>query len=224
MYTVYKHTAPNGKAYIGLTGRNPARRWGGGCNYYKQKHFGNAIKKYGWNNFKHEIIRNNLTKEEACQLEKELIAKYKTNDPKHGYNLSTGGESGAAGVVITEATRQKLRETHKGINKGRHLSDETKEKLRKINLGRCAGEKHPFYGKHWTIEQRKMLSEAHKGKQTGKNNPKARQVINRDTQEIYDTLTAAAIAMKRVPSAIANSIKNGTKCAGHFWAYYEKKD
>jgi len=29
-YCVYKHTSPNGKMYIGMTGQNPEKRWGKG--------------------------------------------------------------------------------------------------------------------------------------------------------------------------------------------------
>ena len=28
-FTVYKHTSPNGKVYIGITMQNPIRRWNG---------------------------------------------------------------------------------------------------------------------------------------------------------------------------------------------------
>lgn len=224
MYCVYKHTAPNGKVYIGMTGRNPIRRWGAGNNYLKQRHFGSAVKKYGWANFEHEVIREGLTKEEACKLEKELIAKFKSNNPKFGYNLSTGGECGASGVVPTAETRKKWSEQRKGRGLGRHLSEETKKKLSAWNKGRYAGEKHPFYGKHWTPEQRKMLSNAHIGKQIGKDNPKARKVLNIDKNEVFDTLTAAANSVSRVPSGLLYSIKNGTKCGGYRWAYYYEKE
>lgn len=39
MYSVYKHTAPNGKVYIGITGKDPEKRWlngGGTVSRYKQ--------------------------------------------------------------------------------------------------------------------------------------------------------------------------------------------
>lgn len=99
-YVVYKHTSPSNKVYIGITSRNPEKRWGkNGNKYLRHKHFYNAIQKYGWDNFKHEILFENLTKEEACQKEIELIAFYKSNDRSFGYNQSTGGESGHAGCI-----------------------------------------------------------------------------------------------------------------------------
>lgn len=92
MYLVYKHTSPNGKVYIGITRKNPIKRWNNGNGYKQNTHFYNAISKYGWNNIKHEILFDNLTKEEACKKEIELIAEYKSNDPNYGYNRSSGGE------------------------------------------------------------------------------------------------------------------------------------
>ena len=64
MYTVYKHTAPNGKVYIGITSHSIEGRWRkDGSGYKLNNHFWNAIQKYGWNNFKHEILFENLMKE-----------------------------------------------------------------------------------------------------------------------------------------------------------------
>ena len=47
-YTVYKHTTPNGKVYIGMTGRDPEDRWRNGAGYGQTVPFARAIKKYGW--------------------------------------------------------------------------------------------------------------------------------------------------------------------------------
>ena len=113
-YVVYKHTAPNGKIYIGITGQTTAKRWIRGKGYRKNKHFFSAIEKYGWDNFTHEILLYDLTKEEAETEEKRLIAELKSNDPKYGYNQSTGGESGAAGVKRNAETRAKMSKAKKG--------------------------------------------------------------------------------------------------------------
>ena len=46
-YTVYKHTSPSGKVYIGITCRKPKYRWNNGKGYKEkdQRLFYNAIKK-----------------------------------------------------------------------------------------------------------------------------------------------------------------------------------
>ena len=61
-YTVYKHTSPSGKVYIGITKRKPEYRWNKGKGYRKdQLLFYRAIKKYGWDNFTHEILYTGLS-------------------------------------------------------------------------------------------------------------------------------------------------------------------
>ena len=91
MYVVYKHTCPNGKVYIGITSNYSHR-----CcpsNYKHNIRWQNAINKYGWDNIKHEILFRNLTKEEACKKEIELIAYYDSTNPKFGYNVNLGGNA-----------------------------------------------------------------------------------------------------------------------------------
>ena len=65
-YVVYMHTSPNGKRYVGITSMRPIeKRWKNGYGYKKNIHFWNAINLYGWNNFQHDFLFENLTKEEA---------------------------------------------------------------------------------------------------------------------------------------------------------------
>lgn len=89
-FLVYKHTSPIGKSYIGITSQNPIIRWANGNGYSGQPKFFNAITKYGWDNFTHEILYSDLTEQEAYKTEKELIEKF--NSITNGYNSSIGGE------------------------------------------------------------------------------------------------------------------------------------
>ena len=59
-YCVYVHTTPSGKRYVGLTSFSPEKRWRNGGNYRSSKYFYNAIKKYGWDNIKHEVVASEL--------------------------------------------------------------------------------------------------------------------------------------------------------------------
>lgn len=96
-YTVYKHTFPNGKVYIGITKREPKVRWGSsGYGYYRNTRMWNAIKKYGWSNIEHIILYENKTKEEADELERKLIEEYKSNQKDFGYNIQRGGIFGSS--------------------------------------------------------------------------------------------------------------------------------
>ena len=77
-HCVYTHTSPSGKVYVGQT-VNIKKRWGYNGEHYKTKKkdgtfvqhtFARAIIKYGWENFIHEIILENISKEEADYAEK----------------------------------------------------------------------------------------------------------------------------------------------------------
>jgi len=122
-YSLYCHTnLINGKQYIGLTKRNPFIRWGiGGIHYRKQKYFYKAIEKYGWNNFEHEILYTNLSRECASSLEKKLIKEFNTVKPS-GYNLTLGGESS---IEFTEEHRKNLSKSHLGYK----IPESTKLKM-----------------------------------------------------------------------------------------------
>ena len=91
-YIVYKHTFPSSKVYIGITKFDPKYRWlNNGRGYKTQTTFFNAIIKYGWINFKHEILYKNLSEEQALDKEEELIQQYKSYDRRYGYNISLRG-------------------------------------------------------------------------------------------------------------------------------------
>ena len=108
-HCVYLHTFPNGKKYIGQAIGKPERRWGKmGNGYITQQILWDAIQKYGWNNIQHEIIKANLTQEEANNIEKEYIQKLNTIVP-HGYNIKFGGKDGVSNT--TNIVVQKLNNT-----------------------------------------------------------------------------------------------------------------
>ena len=108
-YIVYKHTAPNGKVYIGITGQNPLKRWASGFGYETQIYFWRAIVKYGWINIKHEILYENLSEQEAKDIEIRLIKEYNSQDVNCGYNVDLGYDH-----LQSKETRQKMAEAKKG--------------------------------------------------------------------------------------------------------------
>lgn len=121
LFIVYKHTSPSNKVYIGITKQKTYKRWRGGCGYLHNMFFKAAINKYGWSNFKHEILYENLSQEEAMQLEIQLIAEYNSTNHKCGYNITKGGDLRGP---VTELTRKKLSDSHKNI----HPSEESLRK------------------------------------------------------------------------------------------------
>ena len=77
---IYKYNSPEGKTYIGQTLTEEKKR------KYRHKSdaknrpntpFARAINKYGWDNFKHELIASNLTEEEAKTIYDLIVQKQK---------------------------------------------------------------------------------------------------------------------------------------------------
>lgn len=145
-WCVYMHTNKvNGKVYIGITSKDPHKRWGANGNQYRERHqqvFYRAIQKYGWDNFKHEIIDENLTKEEAETIEINLIAQYKSNcrkykNPEFGYNQTDGGE-GSTGYVYTDEQRKRKSEWAKE----RCNTDEWKKRISELMTGHKLSKEH----------------------------------------------------------------------------------
>lgn len=157
-YYVYKHTNTiNGKCYIGITSQLPELRWKNGYGYSKtQPKFYNAIKKYGWESFTHEILFEKLTFDEANQKEIELIAFYDSCNV--GYNTSMGG-SGNTGHAVTPEMRKQMSLAHAGQvswTKGKPLTEAHKQKLSLAHKGKNTGER--------AAETKQKISEALKGK------------------------------------------------------------
>lgn len=151
-YCVYKHVCPNGKIYIGVTGMKPEQRWKNGNGYKTNQYFNRAILKYGWNNFKHEILFKGLTREEAEKKEIELIAYYKSNQKEFGYNIQNGGSFAGK---HSEETKRKMSERMIGDtrNKGRIHTEESRMNMSKSRIGRKL-----------TEETKRKLSEINTGK------------------------------------------------------------
>ena len=133
-HCVYFHKNKiNSKMYIGQCKGAAERRWRSNGDGYINKctKFSDAIKKYGWDNFEHGILKEKLTLDEANYWEEYYIQYYHTwvDDPEcWGYNLQKGG-------------------------KNTLMAEETKRKLSIIN----SGENHPQYGKHRTNETKNKI-------------------------------------------------------------------
>lgn len=127
-----------------------------------------------------EIVFDNLTRNEACEKEIELIAFYGRRDLNNGtlVNMTDGGD-GLSGHVFSEDHKKKIGEKHKG----RIFSEDTRRKMsvsakskiltedHKQNISKALiGNKYSLGFKH-TEETKKKVSEAGKGRQPmlGKN-------------------------------------------------------
>ena len=247
-YTVYCHISPNNKYYIGITQQTTKKRWqSNGVGYKNSQYFWRAIQKYGWDNFKHIILFENLNEFIAKETEKYLINKYKTSNSDFGYNISLGGD-GTYGYHHSEETKEKLRISS---SKSKH-SEETKRLISKISSKKVVqlskvdgGLINTFNsivvaGKETNISS-KHISRCCTGKrkssggfcwmhyddyvENGFNkdllqNSSYRKVLCIETNEIFNTILEASISKNINNVGIWNCCNNLAKTAGGFiWKY-----
>lgn len=206
MYSIYMHTCPNSKKYIGMTSRKPEQRWS--SRYANNKAFTEAIEKYGWNSIKHEILFTCQTKEEAMKKEIEMIAIYKSNDNKYGYNISCGGAP-TNGIIHSDETKNKIRNSLLGIahTKERRIHESEAKK------------------RQWEDESyRKKMSLAHIGKQSGKNKSCSKTVyqysLSKDLIAVFDSVGIAEKETGIKHQQISDCCRKKQKtCHGYLWTY-----
>lgn len=223
-YAVYVHTAPNGKRYVGITSREPNKRWDSGWGYQSNKHFFRAIKKYGWKNITHEILFEGLSSEDALAKERELINRYETYNPKYGYN-KTEGEWGCAraGWHHTDEAKDKIARAMST----RTVHESTKEKLRDAMKG--------MYGpEHYKKMHNMRKTDYYRGNDnhmTGRfgaahHNATAVRQIDILTGEVLATYGGVAEAARAVGICRGHigSVCNGNRqtTGGYKWQYADK--
>lgn len=225
-YCVYIHINKiNNKKYVGQT-HDLKKRWqNNGVGYKKCRYFNFAIEKYGWDNFEHIVLKDNLTKSEADYWEKYYIEFYQTKYNENGYNIREGGN----GELSTEtkeilSTKMKEKAQWAGEKNPRHNDP-------------LYGERNGMYGKHHTEETKQKISEAKKGKEISEeqkekiknfmntSHPRAKKVQCVETGEIF--LSARKAAEKyglgnSTISRICNGERKGSEKTKH-WIWYEEE-
>lgn len=205
---IYKTTnLINKKIYIGLSTKDEnIEYFGSGLILLR------AIKKYGKENFKREIIEFCDSIEFLKKREIFWIKKLKSAEQNIGYNISKGGIGGYLGVEaskkISIATSLRMKGNvpwnagKKALNKGVLMSEEQKKKLRKPK------------------------SEEHKNKLSiiaiNRTNKK---ILCLNNSKVYDTGKQAAIELNLTAPNITAVLKkriNHTK--GYKFEYYMKKN
>lgn len=209
---IYKATnIVNGKCYIGQTTKTLNERQIEHLRkskvLYNINYFYKAIRKYGFENFKWEILKDNIDDISILNImETFMIMVHKSYINENGYNMNFGGGQNF-GYKHTDEAKEKIGKSHIGKipwNKGKtdvysektlkqkSLSSlgkkhslETKERLRQIRLGYKhtdeAKEKiriSSLNRKH-TNETKKKISENH----LGKNNPQWGKPLTNEHKE-----------------------------------------
>tara|TARA_R110000782_G_scaffold62250_2_gene128055 strand:+ start:30 stop:650 length:621 start_codon:yes stop_codon:yes gene_type:complete len=201
---VYKHIRKdtNEVFYIGMG--NDIRPY---KQYGRNKHWQHIVNSVGYDI---EIIAEDLTKQEAIDLEIELILKYGRRDLGTGslVNLTPGGEYYSHWLgkhFPTDVKKQMSDSRKKYINEfgATVMTDTIKEKIR-----------NSIKGKTMSLDSSILKSINGIGKGT-----KQIEQYNMDNEllNIWDSATQASIQLNISRTAITNSIKRNGSSNGFIW-------
>lgn len=124
MYSIYVHTTPDGKRYVGCTGMEPIKRFGSnGSGYRYNKNFYNDILLFGWNNINHQVLETVEDKKIAIKREEYYTLLFRSNEPEFGYNIYVGN-------IKDEENRKKYSEKMKGRKKSEDSKKKQSEKMK----------------------------------------------------------------------------------------------
>lgn len=174
---IYKVTNNiTGKSYIGKTEKSVTKRINkhkldAMNNIYPNNLFHRAIRKYGIESFKCDILKEYDSKILLDAMETAMIVFHKTHMYEGGYNMTWGGDGGDTftGNPNNEERRKKISIANKGKKR-------TEEQNKRQSLNRT-GEKHAKFslearkhlstirmGRKFSDESREKISNAHRGK------------------------------------------------------------
>lgn len=210
-WCVYMHTNKiNNKRYIGISS-NIKGRWKGNGTEYKRQVIGKAFDRYGWDNFEHEILFENLSQEDAEKKEVEMIAFYQSNNKLFGYNISQGGENGHNELWNNEDYRESQRQERKS----RWQDEEFKIRCRKaINEAISKDE----------CKQKQAKNTENRWKNGDFDNIHCKQIICLETGEVYKSMTEAANITGFCRTNIEKCCSNQQKTAhGYHWQFYNQE-
>lgn len=136
MVNLYRHIKPNGETfYIGI-GKKKTRPF---SIHNRNKYWHNTVNKYG---YEVQILKTDLTWEEACELESILISYYGRKDLGLGplVNMTDGGD-GNKNQIYSVERREKMRismtgKTHKPNSIDKMKKPKSKEHGNNISIGR----------------------------------------------------------------------------------------
>ena len=137
MAIVYQHRRQdtNEVFYIGI-GKDRKRAYQ--KYHHRNSHWRGVVKNYG---YEVDVLFEGISWEEACEVEKGMIADYGRHDLGLGCLVNqTDGGDGGFGMILTDEAKEKIRQFQLSLNKkgkpGRVQSEETKEKIRLTSTGR----------------------------------------------------------------------------------------
>ena len=191
----------NNKLYVGKTIQKLSQRLSQHrCR--KQTPVELAIQKYGWQNFKVEILQECSSAEELNEREKFWIINLNCKSP-NGYNLTDGGE-GSGGFRRSAKTRLKMSLSAKKRyqNPDEHTKTSNSQK-----------------GKIISLESRLKMSIAKKGKP----GPRSKKVICVETGMVFNSITEAAHNLNISRQSVRDVCHGKHKTAGGYhWKFFSE--
>lgn len=250
-YCIYMHKNKiNGKVYIGQTCQAPNDRWKNGKGYKTQEKFYEDIQNFGWDNFEHYILLENLFSGEADEYEEVLIEFYDSTNSDKGYNTYKKNYSGYhfADLWNDQISREKIIST---LKKQRNTEEyRIEQSKRMINIWRRE-EYRQKQKQSWTEERRCQASERTKNnwqnfeyrdkiskaqsdyRKKDWQNPEYRKKICKqvrclETNQIFDSVKTAAEFAGVCSNTLSQSLRSKTYRAGSHpetkiplhWEYY----
>ena len=191
----------DGKQYVGDHSTNDLNDGylGSGRPYLQR-----ALRQYGKQNFKKEILEVFPSKKEAFNAQEKYIQKYNTLFP-NGYNISPTGGLGVRGCFShSELSKARISQSSKGIsrNKNRKMSEETKQKISISKKGKTAWNKGiPMNEKTYTnyISKNRGWHHSEESRQKiSKNNARNKPWLNKKmSEETRKKMSASRVGVKR---------------------------
>lgn len=212
-WTVYRHVSPSGKVYIGITSRSVKTRWRKDGSGYKSDSsitIWNAIKKYGWDNFKHEILFENINEISAKLIEIDLIYYYK----KQGisYNITDGGD-GQLGRDSIKIDQYDLDGNF--VQTFNSIADATQAvgAAHSTTISRGCRVINPSMGYYWRIHGEEFVLPT-------KSFSVSQYTLDGKLVGHYYTQREAAEKNNLCYKNINSALKRGYPCGGFVWKYY----
>lgn len=193
---IYKTTnLINGKIYIGRHSANNINNsyLGSGTK------FRNAVKKYGKNNFSKEILEICLPCNYHIAIrERYYIKLYNSTNIDIGYNLTSGGE-GELGITLSEETKRKISENHADVS----------------------GKNNPMYGKSFSMEHRKNISNSKKNYHKNNKSKLTKELLQFSVSgefiKKWDSISEAETALNAsgIKQYLCSNYRSN--CVGYIW-------
>jgi hypothetical protein len=185
----------------------------------KNSHKNNKIKKarLQGKEVKIEYFETGLTNEQACEKEREYIAKYGRWDTEEGGVLAnrTDGGEGTLGIKPTEETRRKMSEAQKKRPqrpwKGKSLSEEHKRKIGEGVRGNVVSEETKSKISAANTGMKRSEETKEKMRQAAKNRGPRKKTGPR-SEEVKQKLRQSALERHRL-NGVSQETKNKLRAA-----------